>query len=183
MAKSNKARYAVLGILSMQDASGYDIKKIMERSTDHIWKESDASIYPALKWLLAKKLVVCKIQNHTGARLKKVYIITKDGKNILKQWLTEDPEPLQNRNELLLKVFFGKNNDPQYVINHIENFRTTEAKKFEQYNRLFLKQKTMHNQSIDNLYKFLALKAGILTTEARLRWCGEAIDALTNNKN
>jgi DNA-binding PadR family transcriptional regulator len=49
MAKPNKTRYALLGFLLMQDATGYDIKKLMERSTNNFWRETDSSIYPILK--------------------------------------------------------------------------------------------------------------------------------------
>ncbi|MBA3604138.1 MAG: PadR family transcriptional regulator, partial [Parachlamydiaceae bacterium] len=47
MAKSNKSRFAIMGMLALAPkSSGYDIKKLMEGSTQYFWKESYGSIYP-----------------------------------------------------------------------------------------------------------------------------------------
>ena len=44
MAKENKSKYAVMGVLSICPASGYDIKKFMECSTSNFWSESYGQI-------------------------------------------------------------------------------------------------------------------------------------------
>lgn len=182
MARTNKARYAVLGSLMLKSASGYDIKKMMERSTDHIWKEGDASIYPVLKQLLAEKLVVCTIKNAVNGRSKKIYSITKAGKALFGQWLIADPEPFQNRNELLLKVFFGASgNDPKIIISHIENYRAQNIKIMRQYKASPLVQNGEAGKLSDKeLYQFLTLKSGIMHAETRIKWCDEAIKRLMN---
>ena len=51
MAKANKSRYAILGMLALEAASGYQIKKEMEESTSNFWHESYGQIYPILKLL------------------------------------------------------------------------------------------------------------------------------------
>ena len=107
MAKATKTRYALLGILTFGPSSGYDIKKSMENSTDHFWREGDGSIYPILKQLLDEGLVTCELANTESDKPKKVYTITSDGQQELEDWLVEDPILLPQRNELMLKVFFG----------------------------------------------------------------------------
>jgi len=71
MAKPNKTRYAVLGMLSMQPSSGYEIKKMMEQSTDHFWREGDSSIYPILKQLLEEGMLTCEVGNAESDKPKK----------------------------------------------------------------------------------------------------------------
>ncbi len=49
MARENKTKYALLGLLNVCPGSGYDIKKLMEQSTSNFWNESYGQIYPILK--------------------------------------------------------------------------------------------------------------------------------------
>ena len=51
MSKENKSRYALLGMLSLQPMSGYDLKKFTEESTANFWQENYAQIYPILRQL------------------------------------------------------------------------------------------------------------------------------------
>ena len=49
----NKTQYAILGALSIQTMSGYDIKKWLLEVTGSFWAESPGQIYPTLSKLLA----------------------------------------------------------------------------------------------------------------------------------
>ena len=49
---NNSSRAAILGLLLMHDASGYDIRKLAEGSIGHFWSESYGQIYPTLKRLV-----------------------------------------------------------------------------------------------------------------------------------
>ena len=51
MAKENRSKYAVLGMLATGPKSGYDIKQTIETSIGHFWNESYGQIYPILKRL------------------------------------------------------------------------------------------------------------------------------------
>ena len=114
----NKTQYAILGALSIQPMSGYEIKKMMAGSTNYFWSESNGQIYPTLAKLAKAKLVTIEEQM-TGSKQRKVYSLTKSGKNSLQQWLRESVEYSPQRDELLLKLFFGKNISPKISINHI----------------------------------------------------------------
>ncbi|MDH3629255.1 MAG: PadR family transcriptional regulator, partial [Acidobacteriota bacterium] len=48
MPDRSSSRYAVLGILTLEPMSGYDIKKFIETSVAHFWRESYGNIYPLL---------------------------------------------------------------------------------------------------------------------------------------
>ena len=172
MAKAHKTRYAVLGILSMQPSSGYEIKKIMEQSTDHFWREGDSSIYPILKQLLEEGMVTCEVGNAESDKPKKIYALTKDGQGELQDWLIEEPLFYPNRNELLLKVFFGKNIDPKITITHIENFRRRVKTILDKY------RAAAKNMTDKDLYPSLTLNAGIIYSEASIKWCDEALAVL-----
>lgn len=123
MAKTNKSRYAILGILAnAPKSSGYDIRSLMKESTDYFWKETFSSIYPVLDTLENEKLIT-RTESSTSGRNKKTYKITKEGLRTLQNWLNEDVELEQLRNELLLKIFFGQLNSVDANLNHVEKFQ------------------------------------------------------------
>jgi DNA-binding PadR family transcriptional regulator len=49
MAAKNKTRYAILGVLNLKPASGYDIKKFCDRTISHFWNENFGHILSCIK--------------------------------------------------------------------------------------------------------------------------------------
>lgn len=70
MPKENKTKFIILGFLQNTSLSGYEVGKLIKRSTSYFWQESDASIYPALK-LLADEGLVSKEIVYVGKRKKR----------------------------------------------------------------------------------------------------------------
>lgn len=179
MSRIHKTRYAILGFLSMEPASGYDMKIKMEQSTDHFWKEGDGSIYPILKQLLGEGLVSVGVANAASNKPKKIYAITVAGKNVLQDWLEKDPEPAQHRNELLLKVFFGWNQAPEVTLRHLTDFRHKVSTKLQKcYSSPLISKVNSGDFTAAELHRFLVLKAGISCSEAHVKWCDDAIALL-----
>jgi len=180
MARVNKTRYALLGFLSMRSSSGYDIKKLMEQSTNHFWREGDSSIYPIFKQLLDEGMVTCELINIESGKPKKVYTITDDGQHELEEWLLRSPELFQSRNELILKIFFGWNVDRDITIGHLKEFRNKVKSLLNQYRNMAKRMPSTTNIANDKLHRFLTLRAGIIYSEASLAWCDEAVRLLEN---
>ena len=113
MARVNTTRYALMGMLAYQPMSGYDMKKMSDRSIGHFWQENFGAIYPMLRRLEEEGLVVLTEQEtDAGRRERKVYALTDDGRSELTAWLGRDPARRHLREELLLKLFFGQWADP-----------------------------------------------------------------------
>ena len=70
-------RLIVMKTLSNRKLSGYGLIKQIEKDTG-TWKPSFGSVYPLLEKLLKEKLVKVEVQGR-----KKIYSLTKDGKNHL----------------------------------------------------------------------------------------------------
>lgn len=68
-----------LGILSLGDASGYEIKKVFEESFSHFYVAGYGSIYPALAELTRKGYVTCNELEQEKRPAKKVYHLTDAG--------------------------------------------------------------------------------------------------------
>lgn len=102
------ARTLCLGVLSLGEASGYEIRKIVEEGPfSHFHETSFGSIYPALKALGAQGLVTYEVQAQSGRPDKKVYRITAQGRAAFAKALLEPPARDKVRSDALFMLFFG----------------------------------------------------------------------------
>ncbi len=76
---SHKTRYAILGVLFEEPATGYEIKSLMGRSIVYFWRELDSTIYPMLKVLAKEGKVLSEIV-YVGKKKKEVFSITETGR-------------------------------------------------------------------------------------------------------
>jgi PadR family transcriptional regulator, regulatory protein AphA len=79
MAKGNRSKYAILGLLSWDPMSGYDIKTAVEQSISNFWNESCGQIYPMLKRLAAEGLAATSVEKQVGKPDRYVYALTEKG--------------------------------------------------------------------------------------------------------
>ena len=87
---ARKTQYVILGLLTEQPLSGYDIKKIIDFRFKFFWNESYGQIYPELKQLIEKGYIQT-LSNETD-RGKQLYQITELGLDHLKKWLEVKPD-------------------------------------------------------------------------------------------
>ncbi len=103
--------YVILGMVSNEPRSGYEIKAAVDGSTRFFWAASYGQIYPELKRLAEAGLVEGSDASQ-GGRKRTVYAITADGEGELKAWLRRPPETAELREEGLLKLFFSNLLEP-----------------------------------------------------------------------
>ncbi len=96
-----------LGILTDGPASGYDLKKHFESTFSHFFAAGYGSIYPALSSLAEQGLVSCEEIRQEGKPDRKVYAITPDGREFLRDAL-RNPSPCHKvRSEFLATMCFA----------------------------------------------------------------------------
>ena len=115
MARKNKTRYALLGMLTYQPMSGYDMKQMSDHSISHFWNENYGNIYPVLKKMESEGLVTMKKKEREGTPARKVYTITDTGRAEFSKWMAAPPVPGILREELLLQIFFGQWTSPDVI--------------------------------------------------------------------
>src|SRR6478735_7930022 len=98
--------YVILGMVSREARSGYEIKAAVDDSTRFFWAASYGQIYPELKRLSESGLVE-GVDASRGERKRTVYAITDAGMAALTDWLRQPPETSEMREEGLLKLFFS----------------------------------------------------------------------------
>jgi PadR family transcriptional regulator AphA len=97
-------QYAILGLLSWQPFSGYDLKKIISDSDLFYWSGNNNQIYTSLVALHKQGLVSQEIQHQEHLPTKKIYTITDTGREELYRWLLSEPELPEFRNNFLIKL-------------------------------------------------------------------------------
>lgn len=100
---------ACLGVLTMGDATGYEIRKQFEDGPFSIFVEGGyGSIYPALNRLTDEGCVTCSTESQDKRPDRKVYSITAKGKLALVDRLRDMPGPDKFRSDFLFTLFFAE---------------------------------------------------------------------------
>ena len=97
--------YAILGLLSREDLSGYDLKQRMAGRVGYFWSAKHSQIYPELARLEDGGYVKHSVVEQRERPDKKVYEITAEGLDALKEWVIQPPVPRPTRDELTLKTY------------------------------------------------------------------------------
>ena len=98
-----------LGVLTLGDASGYEIRKQFEEGPfAHFFQASYGSIYPSLGRLLDEGLVSVTQHAQDGKPDKKVYNLTPAGRTRFTEALGDLPAPDSFRSEFLVYLFFAE---------------------------------------------------------------------------
>jgi DNA-binding PadR family transcriptional regulator len=176
MANENSTN-AILGILSLGAQSGYDIKKQMERSTGYFWSENYGQIYPALNRLLKTNDVTMQVIEQEGRPDRKVYSINDKGKQTLIDWLSAPigQYPIEQKNELLLKLFFGLNVPSEVNIQHVEKFLEKLRSLLSVYLDVQKNILACEPQDENSKYWLITLNYGLLQVHANIQWCEETL--------
>jgi len=109
-------RTLCLGILSLGEATGYEIRKMVSEGSFSFFSEASyGSIYPALTQMTADGLVDCRTENQTGRPDKKVYSLTETGRKSLEQSLSSAPGPDRHRSDFLAALLFAEVVSPDRI--------------------------------------------------------------------
>ena len=120
-------------MLSLSPMSGYDLRKAIESSVGHFWSESYPQIYPMLKQLTEEGLTTCSVAKQQGKPDRYTYALTDAGWKALQHWLSEPFEYQVQRNELLLKLFFGGYARAEVSIEHVQRQRAMQEQLLHTY--------------------------------------------------
>ena len=178
MAKENKSRYVILGMLTHQPMSGYDIKKCIGESISYFWDMSYGQIYPELSNLEKEGLAVKTVETNDKNPDKKVYSITEKGLEVFKKWLENPVEEEKLKYEILVKVFFGSQIPAEKTIEQIQKFRDRNQKNIDMMG-IYEKELNAHiHESPDHLYFLLTVLLGKKVYQAQNEWAKEAIEII-----
>jgi DNA-binding PadR family transcriptional regulator len=180
--------YALLGLLTYGPMTGYQLKKVFDNSISHVWAASLSQIYRELSALEKKGYLSSNIEKQRDRPDKKIYTITEAGKAAFIDWLGHFPEKMltPNRDEFMLRIFFGSRLDHKQVINEYKRFiiqmehylRLLESieREFDVCSREF----SVESEAKEVLFWQLTIKRGHMTIETLIRWAEDCIYDINN---
>jgi DNA-binding PadR family transcriptional regulator len=121
-----------LGLLSLEDACGYELKKRCEARFQHFFSAGYGSIYPALAELAEAGLVEDRAAAGDGRADRKVYRITAAGREHFRRSLHTMTPQHKLRSEFLAMLYFADLMDTERL-NTVVDERLQELRRAESH--------------------------------------------------
>jgi len=176
-------KHTLLGFISYGPQTGYDLKKIMDNSTQFFWHAKLGQIYPALKKLAEEGLVKASVVPQEGKPDKKIYSITKAGRGALMDWLAEPMNKLLPvKRPALLKLFFSGTLDKGTILDHFQrqlDLHRAQLVHYEQETSAYIEQIIAETGLVrEGVLWELTRQFGEEHERAYIRWLEEAIETI-----
>lgn len=172
----SRTQFAILALLRLQPMSGYEIREFCLTRLRHFWNESFGQIYPTLA-RLTEEGSIRRIQRTDKPRSVS-FELTASGKERLRYWLAEAPSPRTVRDEVLLKLFCGREAGPGVLLRHLAEVREHASRQIDVIGAASGELESLVDHP-DHPYWRLMLRSGELAFQARLEWCSEAEQLLS----
>ena len=168
----NAVTWAVLGLVASKPRSGYDIKRIVDKTIRHFWAASYGQIYPELKRLEeAGWITGDDVPN--GGRARRVFSITDAGRDALNGWFGGMETRIELRDESLLRLFFADLLPPDYALGLLEGRREGYRQMLE-----YLRGLDDGSGVPDPPYVDLVYRWGLEYCEWGIEWCDRHLSRL-----
>lgn len=169
---------AILGLLGLGEASGYDLSRNVETGIGMFWSPAQSGIYAVLPRLVEKGFATARTVAQERRPDKQVYRITEEGRTALRRWIESGPpEPDPAYNPFLLRVYFGAETSPDVVAGHVA------ARKREAEERIVLLRELEPalggtGTPASEPFRSFVLDWGLQYYEAVVRWADATLAAL-----
>jgi DNA-binding PadR family transcriptional regulator len=131
----NVLGYALLGLLARGEQTGYALSQGLKDPVSFFWHAQHSQIYPELARLEALGLVAHTRIEQTERPDKKVYKLTKSGKEILQDWLGADTDVPKSRDELVLKAYSIWLSDPKAAVKIMDDHAKVHAERKAEFEK------------------------------------------------
>ena len=169
--EQNAITPVVLGLLADRPRSGYDIKAVVDRSTRFFWAASYGQIYPELRRLEKEGLIEGE-DAPRGERGRRVYEITKAGREALVEWLLGPTVTIEYRDESLLRLFFADALPGEVALQLLEGRKRGHEEYLETLRAIDARP------GEDPPFVDLVLRWGIAFNEWGASWCQQQLERL-----
>jgi len=175
--------YVILGLLTVREMSGYDLKQLINKSITHFyWSPAKSQIYGELRRLESHGLVTMREVPQTLRPDKRLYQITPEGTEAMLQWLrSSGVEPDSYKSALLLKMFFGHMLPHDVTLGLLEERRKQIAHELAMCEKRAaeLQEKMQGSEADDEtFFPLLTLQRSITLCQADLEWLDAALEQL-----
>ncbi len=166
-------RYFILGLLTQQPMSGYDIKRFLKGLSWLIGNPSGGSLYPVLRALRQEDLVIVETVPGLDRPPKKIYNITEAGHRALQDWTEQPTAANATLRAFVMRLLLADSHSRARLSAHLQQRRAQVA--------------THHSALVGGLEtpgarlnqgQQLALDYGLALATAELAWLDTALTRL-----
>src|SRR5262250_2243460 len=98
--------HVLLGLLSEQPRTGYELERVMRAELDSIWRAEYSQIYPELARLRRSGFVFLRVLGPRRGPRRNLYRITAAGRRELRRWVAEPAPAARARDDGLARMAF-----------------------------------------------------------------------------
>jgi PadR family transcriptional regulator, regulatory protein AphA len=177
-------KYVLLGGLSYQPLTGYQLKQFVDTSTKHFWYAQTSQVYRTLDTLEKEGLLTSQIQEQEDRPDRRLYHITPAGRDDLKMWLAQPMTEIEpTKDSLLVRLFFSAQLDKDTVLTQL---RLQRSLRQQQLNLLRNEIPALIQAGVerrpelkrDALLWDATRRLGELGEETYIRWLNETIQRI-----
>ncbi|HEU5127703.1 MAG TPA: PadR family transcriptional regulator [Glycomyces sp.] len=168
-------RYAVLGILSIQPMSGYELKKVIDHSVGHFWTADQSQVYRTLAGLVEEGLASRRTVVQDDRPNLHVHNATERGLAALDEWLASPLRTPPTREPFLARLFFADRMPTEAVRELLESRRREVG---EQLAALEAIAVPPADGGVGNMLRVATLENGIAHAKTELDWLATTLRRL-----
>jgi len=176
MARVVSIRHLILGLLTQQPMSGYDIKRFLKSLSWLIDSPSFGSIYPTLRALREDGLVTVEVAHRQGKPPRKIYTITEAGRQVLGEWMGQPVAPGASLRTFVMRLILASNFSHTGLIAHLQQRRSQVAVHYAT-----LKQMAEAVDGTMDSRQRLAFGYGLTLATAELAWLDSTLEQLSQH--
>ncbi len=173
-------QHAILGLLTYEPRTGYDLKAFFENSINFMWTASLSQIYRELSKLEGQGYLTSIVEPQTGRPDKKYYQVTEEGEQAFRDWLVKFPGSLSTavRDEFSVRIFFGSRLTREETIFQLRRFIKEKQEEMASLHHVIrVIEHYSHHISApeEEFYWKLIHKRGVMTCTALIEWAEDSI--------
>ena len=177
----------MLGLLNDRPMAGYDLKKIFDDTIGFFWAAQMSQIYRELNKLEEKGLVKSEVEAQEKRPDRKVYHLTKEGKETFLNWLNRFPGQLSeiSRSRFLMRIFFSSRIKLDELAFQIKRYKKEKEEQLRYLNKVeqWIKDYSREEKyKDDTFYWNLIIKKGYKDVATGLEWTDECLQLIEKKK-
>ncbi|TDX52483.1 PadR family transcriptional regulator [Orenia marismortui] len=175
-------KHGILGLLSYNDMTGYDLSKYFDQSLQFFWNAQKSQIYRDLGNLEEKEFVESNIVHQKGKPDKKVYSITKNGEEELVNWINQYSfeDSMKIRDSFLMRIFFsakGNNQNLKIALQEYIQQHQIYLDNLDNIKKKYIKEDYLEDSN-DYIYWAMSIKKGYYNFKANIEWANDILEML-----
>ena len=164
-------KYVILGLLSQQSSSGYDLSQELSGALQEFWSANHSQIYPELRRLTEEGLISYQVEISGTVLERKVYSLTPEGRAEFLEWLHREEEIAQPPRDIFrLRMFFANEMEPERREQLIARELAQHRERLEHLRQKRERFGGLPEKNDPGLGDYMVLTGAVLREEAAVRW-------------